>query len=108
MQKGNYKKALRGCYDVLNNTKGINYIICVCDATSADDMTATGGHAWDRVLVDGKLSQPDFATMVGGMIESYLRENEYSYKDKIKFLRDFQAEMLDHITSEGGDDEITK
>ena len=97
-----YKEVLHKCFDVLKEEKGLNYLICVCNATNPDSNDAIGGHAWNITDVKDGDSQPDFPTMVGGLIESYLKENGYSYTDKLKFINALYQELLEHVTY-GGD-----
>lgn len=99
METGNYNKPLHECYDILKNADSINYILCVCDSADAEEGHSLGGQAWNINTDDLEhQKQPDFSTMVGNLIEQYLENNEYSYKDKISFVRRFANEIIEHIT----------
>lgn len=94
-----YLEPLRACSDVLKNAEGINYLIVVTDAVENDSERATfeGGSGWNIEYDDGG---PDFATMVGGLIEQYMDENDMSYKEKLQTIRRFTNELLEHVTAD--------
>lgn len=98
MKDAEYKKALDGCFDILKNAEGVNYILCVSKATDPDDVGSIGGHAWNISDIDSGESQPNFLSMVGGIIEAYLEENNYKYTDKLKFMNTLYNGLLERIT----------
>lgn len=100
-----YRGKLKECFDILKNSEGLNYILCVCKATDPENEQSIGGHAWNITDVKDGESQPDFVTMIGGMIESYLSENNYGYIDKLKFINAMYKELLEHVTNGGERDE---
>lgn len=93
-----YIKPLMACNKALSETEGINYIILVSDAIKDGDVeTFSAGSGWNVEYEDGG---PDFMSMVGGLIEHFLSNSSLSYTDKLKLLREFNDELLKHITNE--------
>ena len=106
MKDDKYRKKLNECFDILKDSKeDLNYLLCVCTATDPGAKDAIGGHAWNIADKKEGDSQPDFATMISGLIVSYLEENGYKYTDKLKFLNALYNELLDYITNGGESDE---
>lgn len=92
-----YLKPLHECNDVLTRTDGINYVILVSDAVSEDSNQDkfVGGSGWN--VEDGS-TDPDFFSMVGGLIEHFLSESDLKYTEKIKLIREFNDNLVRHIT----------
>ena len=90
-----YLTPLRECSKVLNKTKGVNYVILVCDEADSSNITFHGGSGWHYD------NDPDFFTMIGGLVEHFLKESKLSYMDKLKLLKEFHSEIIEHITNEG-------
>ena len=101
----NYKKPLQKCYDILKDSDDINYLLCVCDSTEKENKASVGGQAWN-INTDDEDNEtgPDFTTMVGNMIESYVDSNGYDYISKVKFVRQLCNEIIEHLTSKGDKD----
>lgn len=101
----NYKQPLEKCYDILKDSEDINYVLCVCDSTEQEQKQSVGGQAWN-VNTDGSDNEtgPDFPTMVGNLIESYVDKNGYNYLSKVKFIRQLCSEIIEHITVKGEQD----
>ena len=97
MEEHKYLKPFRKCSDILKETEGVNYIIVATDAVEDDEEQAlfAGGSGWNIEFDDGG---PNFETMVGGLIEQYMEENGMSYKEKLKCIRRFSTELLEHVT----------
>lgn len=91
-----YLEPLRGCFNTLKNANGINYIILVADSADKNNKEFIGGSGWN---INEETDAPDFFSMVGGLIENYLSENDYSYIDKIKQINSFCENMLNSVTT---------
>lgn len=95
--KEKYLEPLRKCANILEETKGVNYIFLMSDAIKDDenlDMFA-GGSGWNIEYDDGG---PDFMSMVGGLIEHYLNASGMKYSEKVKMLRTLNNKLLENIT----------
>ena len=90
-----YLEPLRTCAKTLKETEGVNYIILVADAAEEDREKFIGGSGWNIEETES----PDFFTMVGGLIEHYLRENNIRYIDKVKLINAFSKELIENITN---------
>ena len=92
-----YLKPLHECNEVLNKVEGINYILLVADAVKEDSGQDkfVGGSGWN--VEDGS-TDPDFFSMVGGILEHFLDEADLKYTEKLKIIREFNDNLLKHIT----------
>lgn len=95
MEDKKYIKPLRKCYEILKQTEGVNYIILCADVTDDSEPKIAGGSGWN--IKDGDTS-PDFFSMVGGLVEHFLNEQDLSYMEKISLIKDFHGTLLKNLT----------
>lgn len=97
MTEKKYLEPFNEVAEILSKVKGINYIISVVDST--DDPTKpcfVGGCGWS---VEDAASGPDFFTMVGGLMEQFMVDNEMPYAKKLSVLRNFNKILIENITN---------
>lgn len=89
---------LKQCYKILQDSE-VNFALIVSEQVNAKDQPEyfDGGSAWN---VDVG-TDPDFFSLVAGLINDYLTSGDMPYRAKLRLVNDFSKQLIETITMEG-------